>query len=244
LPFLFHMLTHDWSACLNLIFLNEVIEWCNNAWFSNDYYSYDDPLDDVIQGVVGIAWSVTLIHAYNLDSLYSQLTTRRRIMLVCYGVLYSVICSCIMAASWYIPKTIGLSVYTIVSTVLIYPLKHFMEKRNDGGGDDNDKNDNDNEKNDNQFTINVMITVTVVYGFINTIAWNMKSLNTMLIILFIVTLVPSIFINNNTLGNYNNNRQNVDIFVHWWVKFFVGAAFGYGIYQIHVWDDTFYYKFY
>ena len=59
LPFLLYLLTSSPPLTLLSVYLFETLEWTNNALsLQPQLHTYDDPLDDVIQGVVGIMWAM------------------------------------------------------------------------------------------------------------------------------------------------------------------------------------------
>ncbi|GMI25785.1 hypothetical protein TeGR_g985 [Tetraparma gracilis] len=136
LPFLFYLLTHSASLTVNMIFLNEAVEWANNSFGSLDIFMYDDPLDDLLQGLVGLAWAVAFARCWGWDTnlLASCPGARSRLALIAYGCLYAGCCSCAMASAWFVPRTLGLSLYAVLSCLLTYPLLLLLPEEALAGG--------------------------------------------------------------------------------------------------------------
>ena len=112
LPFLLYVVTHSlpWSICS--IFLAECVEWVNNAFKISEVHMYDDPLDDFIQGMCGVLWGVAFVHCHGWDPILQNLPgTELRFVL--YAAFYCIGCSVFMGSAWYLPRELGLSLYTI-----------------------------------------------------------------------------------------------------------------------------------
>ena len=69
LPFLLYVLTHNVPWTISGIFLCEAAEWINNALKVAELHMYDDPLDDLLQGLVGLVWAMAFVEAHDWKSI-------------------------------------------------------------------------------------------------------------------------------------------------------------------------------
>ena len=126
---MFYLLTHSASLTMNCVFLNEVVEWINNTHVRLDVFMYDDPLDDTIQGLFGLVWAMAFVHCHSFDtSIYAAFDKHARRRLVLYSCVYAPVCAVLMSSAWYVPRGIGLGLYTVFSTGAIYGLLFLVQR--------------------------------------------------------------------------------------------------------------------
>ncbi|GMH90234.1 hypothetical protein TrVE_jg4772 [Triparma verrucosa] len=113
LPFMLYVLTHSVPWTVSCIFLCEAAEWINNALKVAELHMYDDPLDDFLQGIVGLVWSMALVKSHGWTSVEKSLKLKQKVQLHAYGYFYSLTCSALMGSAWYVPRRLGLAAYTI-----------------------------------------------------------------------------------------------------------------------------------
>ena len=76
LPFLLYVLTHNVPWTITGIFICEAAEWINNALKFAELHMYDDPLDDLLQGLVGLVWAMAFVEVHGWRSIEKSIPLR------------------------------------------------------------------------------------------------------------------------------------------------------------------------
>ena len=102
-PFLVYVATHSVRYALLLVYGWETVEWLNNRFGVVESYSWDDPLDDVESGVVGVLWGLAWVRqAGGCPALVPAPTAARSAALVLQGLAFATVSSLLMARAWHV----------------------------------------------------------------------------------------------------------------------------------------------
>eukprot|EP00937_MAST-01D_sp_MAST-1D-sp2_P004690 g4690.t1 len=123
LPFLLYVFTHNAALTLLAVYLAETAEWLNNALQLVNTHTFDDPLEDVVLGALGLLWGVAFVWAWQLPRAFPFRAPRDSLTFVGFGAVYGVGCSLTMSLAWSWPKRFGLSVYTAWCSGMLLPLR-------------------------------------------------------------------------------------------------------------------------
>ena len=110
-PFLLYVLTRSASWTLLGVYGWETAEWCNNRWGLVDSFSWDDPLDDVGAGLVGMAWGAAYARAGRVPVLLpaggGAGGWRATARLLAQGAVFAAASSLLMARAWHTGGPLG-----------------------------------------------------------------------------------------------------------------------------------------
>ena len=113
LPFLMYVLTHSAAHTMLAVYVCETLEWLNNVLGLVGTHTYDDPLEDVLLGLLGCAWGAAFVRAWGVPRTFPFPTLAENLRFVGFANLYCWGCSFLVAFSWgTLPRRAGLSLYT------------------------------------------------------------------------------------------------------------------------------------
>lgn len=190
LPFMSYILTHDIWLTISLILLCEVAEWINNALKIAEFHMYDDPLDDFLQGLIGLIWAAAFVKVHEWNSIEKE--TDQRYSLYGYGTFYCIICSILMGSAWYLPRRLGLAVYTIWASLGIRYLRRF-----------------------NIYQADVLSFITCLYGILMLMTEDMISQNTGLAFFFASTVAIGSFMKSDKNRTRAIKIMNISLYISW-----------------------------
>ena len=179
LPFLLFLLTKSVSWTLVGIFLAETAEWVNNVITVTSHYTYDDPLDDLLQGLVGLCWGWWFVWCWGFPSPLIQFVSgdAKKVLFFVYSALYCMLCSVATASVWHIPAVLSKLLYTTVSSLGLlltgFLWGTFLLK--------------DANNSDVQSVWTLLSFVTMIFGWIMQLTNTMRSQSTCLLVFIVAS---------------------------------------------------------
>jgi hypothetical protein len=129
LPFYGNALCQHAVGIMLSVYAWETTEWLNNRFSIVDSYSWDDPLDDIYTGILGVAWGQAFASAWRAPKVWPAADLRTSVKIVLMSAVYGAGCSFTMSLAWHTPgggggveapSFLGLLRYTIFSGLLSF----------------------------------------------------------------------------------------------------------------------------
>ena len=113
LPMLMYLITQSAAQTMLAVYIFETLEWLNNTLGLIGTHTYDDPLEDVMLGLLGLAWGAALVGAWGVPRTFPFADAAETWKFVGFANVYGWGCSFLMAFSWgSLPRRAGLALYT------------------------------------------------------------------------------------------------------------------------------------